>query len=262
MKSPWAWYPYMNKGLAAYMAEELVETDQVLWLDSDVLVVSEPTQLILGEHEDFACCSVDKNVGTSGPNDPNEPYWTALSDYFGVSIDRLPWVRTEFDKLLVRMRLHSGVYSFRRATGLGRAFARDIESMLGSRIAFSQSLPYPGDDVALAFSVVRRNLRWRPLPMSYNFEMTPTSRIYSREEAQNARILHFHSTLGSPSGATWFLNELEHFRPDVAEWLRPRVPLRTKTGGLRKAFLRRYLGHKRKLAQARHQHSCRVMVSV
>lgn len=260
MRSRWDWYPYMNKGLAAQLAEDHVETAQVLWLDSDVILVSEPTSLVLGPDEDFACCAVDKNAGSSGPDDPNEAYWSALAQHFGIAVDALPWVQTEFDKLRVRMRLHSGVYAFRRGLGLGWALAEDMESMLASRITFSRGLPFPGDDVALAFSVVRLNLRWRLLPMSCNYEMTPDSRIYRPDEARKAQILHFHHTLGSPTGSEWFLRELQGFRPDVAEWLRDRVPLATKMGGLHRLVMRRFLRQRRDSHRARHLHSCRITV--
>jgi hypothetical protein len=260
MRSRWDWYPYMNKGLAAQLAEDYAETPQVLWLDSDVIVVSEPTHLLLEPEEDFACCAVDKNAGSSGPDDPNDAYWQALAQHFRIPLDDLPWVQTEFDKLRVRMRLHSGVYAFRRGRGLGRAFAEDMESMLASRIAFSRGLPFPGDDVALAFSVVRLNLRWRLLPMSCNYEMTPTSQIYRPAEARDAQILHFHHTLGSPTGSAWFLRELESFRPDVADWLRARVPLATKLGGLHRQMVRRLLRQRRDGRRTRHVRSCRVTV--
>lgn len=260
MRSSWDWYPYMNKGLAARLADEHAGTEQVLWLDSDVIVVSEPTDLLLTSHEDFACCAVDKNVGSSGPVDPNEVYWQALAEHFGIALDNLPWVQTEYDKHRVRMRLHSGVYSFRRGMGLGRAFADDMESMLASRIAFSRKLPFPGDDVALAFSVVRLNLRWRLLPMSCNYEMTPDSHIYHPEEARSAQILHFHRTLASTDGCAWFLRELEGFRPDVADWLRARIPLDARTGGVHRSVARRLLRYRRDRRRTRHERLCRVTV--
>src|SRR5262249_52282233 len=103
LHSPWDWYPYMNKGLAAQLAEDLVGTPQVIWLDSDVLVVSDPTALLLAAEEDFACCAVDKNVGSTGPQDPNDAYWEALARNFHVHLDQLPWVQTEVDNIRVRM---------------------------------------------------------------------------------------------------------------------------------------------------------------
>src|SRR5688572_27482796 len=261
LRNPWDWYVYMNKALGAALGEELATTEQVLWMDSDCLIVSEPEPLLLAAGEDIACCSVDKNVGSSGPDDPYEAYWKALADHYGVTVDRLPWVETAHDRRRVRFRLHSGVYSFRRGSGLGRTFVEDMESMLASGIAFSRKLPYPGDDVALAFSIVRRSLKWRILPMSCNYEMTPTSEIYRRDDARSAHVLHFHHTLGRPDEAAWFLRELESFRPDVADWLRSRVPLPMKAGGFHRTVVRRVLRTLRSRRQRRHEQACRVMVA-
>lgn len=260
LRNSWDWYIYMNKALAAAIGEELATTDQILWLDTDCLIVSEPAPLLLGPDEDIACCSVDKNVGSSGPEDPYEPYWKALAGHYGMIVDRLPWVETAHDRRRVRFRLHSGVYSFRRGSGVGRSFVEDMESMLSSRIAFSRKLPYPGDDVALAFSIVRRNLRWRLLPMSCNYEMMPTSGIYRQEDARAAHVLHFHHTLARPDQTAWFLRELESFRPDVADWLRSRVPLDYAIGGFPRTVVRRVLRTLRSRKQSSHTRLCRVMV--
>lgn len=261
LRNSWDWYVYMNKALAAALGDELATTEQVIWLDSDCLFVSEPEPLSLQPGEDIACCSVDKNVGSSGPDDPYEAYWKALADHYGVAVDRLPWVETAHDRRRVRFRLHSGVYSFRRGSGIGRGFVEDMEKMLSAGIAFSRKLAYPGDDVALAFSIVRKNLRWRILPMSCNYEMTPASEIYRREDARRAHVLHFHHALASADGTAWFLRELESFRPDVAEWLRTRVPLSAKTGGFPRAVLRRVLRTLRSRRQAKNEAACRVMIA-
>lgn len=260
LRNPWDWYVYTNKAMAAFLGEELVHTEQIVWLDSDVLVVSEPQELILKPSEDFACCSVDKNVGSSGPGDPYESYWAALASYYGLSVDMLPWVKPEQSRSRVRFRLHSGVYSFRCRKQFGRAFLLDLESMLNSRIAFSRDLPYPGDDVAMAFTVIQLNLNWRLLPLAYNYEMTPTSELYERHAASHAKILHYHHALSSADGARWFIRELQTFRPDVADWLRPRVPLLKRTGGFHRTIMRRLLREARDRRWAEHLATCKITV--
>ena len=260
LQNRWDWFTYMNKGLAALLGDELAQTEQVIWLDSDVLVVSAPEQLLLQPNEDFACGSINKNVGSCGPGDPHEPYWQAMAGAYGLPVDSLPWVTTQRDNQVVRFRLHSGVYSFRRGLGLGRRFTSDLETMLGSNIAFTRGLPQPGDDVALAFSVVQLKLRWRNLSHYCNYQMTPSSSSYKRAEAPEAKVLHYHHTLNSHEGSSWFLKELESFRPDIAEWLRPRVPLQSRPGGLRHLVQRRVLRSIRSMRQRKHEAQYRFMV--
>lgn len=241
-----SWYVYMNKALAASIGEQRARTEQLIWLDSDVLVVRDPAPIALSQDEDFACCSLDKNIGSSGPGDRNERYWQALSDEFRFPLDRLPWTETSLDKQRVRFRLHSGVYSFRSGRGLGEMFVKDMETMLTCGIGFARQIPFPGDDVALAFSVSRLGLRWRQLHSSANLEMMPNSKWYSRNDAAEAVVLHYHKALSEEEGCRWFLDELAIVRPDVADWLRSRIPLPTKAGGLRRAAVRRVLHEVRK----------------
>lgn len=251
-----SWYVYMNKALAANVADNIAGTDQVIWLDSDLLVIDEAEELVLGSDEDFACCALDKNVGSTGPDDVNDEYWRALAAKFGQPIELLPWVTTSLDQQAVRFRLHSGVYSYRTGKGLGQAFVDDLQLMLRSKVGFSRQLPFPGDDVALAFSVARLNLKWRQLPASCNFEMTPSSTWYRRSDLHTAKILHFHKALSSNSGADWFLKELELVRPDVAEWLKRRIPLPTKLGGVSRSAARRFLRELRSLRQRQVEQAC------
>jgi hypothetical protein len=250
----------MNKGLVALLGDELAQTEQVIWLDSDVLVVSAPDPLLLQPNEDFACAAVNKNVGSSGPGDPYEPYWQAMADTFRLPIDSLPWIKTQRDNQLVRFRLHSGVYSFRRGRGLGKQFVSDLETMLGSNVAFTRRLPQPGDDVALAFSVIQLKLRWRNLSHYCNYQMTPSSSTYKPTRASEAKVLHYHHTLNSQEGSSWFIKELESFRPDVAEWLRPRLPLESRPAGLHRLIQRRLLRSIRSVRQRMHETQCRFMV--
>lgn len=237
----YSWFGFTNKVLAAMLAEEYASTEQIIWMDSDTLVVEEPELLWLEPDIDFAICSVDKNVGTSGPDDKNEPYWLALSKYYNIDINRLPWVITEFDRQRVRFRLHSGIYAFRRGSGLGKGWLKASEQMFDSHIVYSKEVPFPGDDIALAFGVVEMNLRWRLFPMSYNYEMTPTSSIYKHEELHSAIILHYHYVITQTDSCTWLLKELQSELPDVYNWLKERVPLNPKIGGFHRALVRRCL---------------------
>lgn len=254
------WHPYTNKALAAQVAEEFATTSQVTWLDSDVLVVDEPSGLLLAENEGFAICAFDKNVGSSGPGDRNEAYWQALADYYGVAVCDLPWVKTEVERARVRFRLDSAVYSFRTGTALGRAFVSDFDGMFSSRVAYSRRFPVPSDDVALAFTVIKLGLPWRLLPMAYNYEIGPGSASYRREDLRHAKVLHYRHTLDSAETARWMLGELEGPFPALAEWLRHRVPLERRPGGLRGMVARRALREWRALRSALHQARCRVMV--
>lgn len=256
----YSWYPYMNKALAAMLAEDQASTEQIVFLDADTLIVQEPEGLWLADDTDFAVCSIDKNVGTSGPGDKNEPYWAALSQYYGIDIDRLPWIETEVEKAKVRFRLHSGVFAFRRASRLGQGFLDACERMIASRIGYSSTLPFPGDDVALAFAVVLLNLRWKLLPEAYNYEITPASSVYRQDKLRDARILHYHDCMTEPDECVWALNEISSQLPELYDWLKDRAPIDRNIGGPYRKLIRRALREWRGLQEYRVVAECKACI--
>lgn len=246
---PDSWFCYMNKSLAVMLAEEYAQTEQIIWMDSDTLIIREPRGLWLEPGIDFAVCSTDKNVGSSGSNDQNEPYWIALCDRFGIEIDELPWITTAFEQQKVRFRIHSGVYSYRRNTGLGKKFVETCEQVLHSGVAYSERLPFPGDSVALAFAVILEKLNWRLLPISYNYQITPDSKTYKRQELEQAYVLHYHHAFTKPAQCTWALTEIETQLPEIYSWLKEQVPLMPKIGGFQRQIIRRILKEWRAIQQ-------------
>jgi hypothetical protein len=248
---PDSWFCYMNKSLAVMLAEEYAKTEQIIWMDSDTLVIREPQGLYLEPGMDFAICSTDKNVGSSGKNDRNEPYWMALCDRFGIEIDDLPWITTSFEQQKVRFRIHSGVYAFRRDTGLGSKFVETCEQVLHSGVAYSERLPFPGDSVALAFAVILQKINWHLLPISYNYQITPDSKTYKRQELEHAHVLHYHHAFTKEEQCIWALKEIETQLPEVYFWLKEQLPLMPKIGGFQRQIVRRVLKEWRAIQQKR-----------
>ena len=124
---------------------------------------------------------------------------------------------------------------------MGKGWLKAFEQMFDSHIVYNKELPFPGDDIALAFGVVEMNLRWRLFPMSYNYEMTPTSLIYKHEELHSAIILHYHYVITQADSCTWLLKELQSELPEVYNWLKERVPLNPNIGGFHRSLVRRAL---------------------
>src|SRR5829696_6699474 len=50
---PHGWYAYINKTRALMLAEEQAATEFVGWLDADLLVTGEPSELLPGPQEDI-----------------------------------------------------------------------------------------------------------------------------------------------------------------------------------------------------------------
>ena len=88
----YAWYPYVNKVLAALEAQRTSTTDHICYIDADMIVIGEPELLDLDNDTDVAACAADKNIGSSGEADVTTPYWREISRTLGLNYDDLPWV--------------------------------------------------------------------------------------------------------------------------------------------------------------------------
>ena len=69
------------------MAQESVRAETICWIDSDIIVVAEPTELILKNDEDIVACPIDiKEMGSVGPGDLFESMWQEILRVNGLSI--------------------------------------------------------------------------------------------------------------------------------------------------------------------------------
>src|SRR4051812_9237480 len=73
-------YNFFNKPLAVATAEEEVETDQIAWIDGDMLCVGDLEGLLLDADHDVAACPCDSYPGTTGPGSDHEAYWRAICE--------------------------------------------------------------------------------------------------------------------------------------------------------------------------------------
>ena len=104
--------------------------------------------------------------------------------------------------------------------------------MLNSRVAFNHHVPFPGDDVAMAFVAAQGNIKFQILHEAYNYQITPDSYRYTRSMLKEINVLHYHKCGFDPKQAEWILAELEAELPEFYDWLKSRFPLKSQPGGL------------------------------
>jgi hypothetical protein len=123
-------YPLANKPLLCAYAEQHVDADIIVFLDSDLVFFSEPTEFLLPPEYDIGIRPEHhQTIGSVGSSDPNEAYWLRLYHIAGVTdIDR--FVTTTVDQKKVRAFWNSGVVAFRRSTGICAAWQRTIEQLV------------------------------------------------------------------------------------------------------------------------------------
>jgi len=224
-RDPLAWNNFMNKPLALDWAVREGAAGVVAWLDSDVLVLREPVALALPGGEDFAAAAPDKNLGSTGPEDANDPYWREACRALGVDPDALPRLTTDLEGTRIRLYFNSGVFAFRAASGFAPAYLEDCRRLLAARVASRAAGIFFTDQVVLGLTAHRLGLAWSQLPHAYNRAVGSRSpEGFAPAVLAETVILHYHDALW-PAQAGRLLEGLGEVRPDAAAWLAALGPL-------------------------------------
>src|SRR5579872_4800585 len=193
-----AWQHYTNKAHALLVAEEVALGTQYIWLDSDVMILADPSDhLILRPGEDFAACAPDRGaIGSSGPEDPNDAIWHRACGALGVDVAGLPWVTTCTEGSRIRFYLNSGVFTYGRATGFADSYADDCIRYLEAKTSKTHSEVHFSDQIVLGICAHRMGLNWKLLPHSHNYAChSELSHWLKADELLQARILHYHDMM-------------------------------------------------------------------
>jgi hypothetical protein len=256
---PYPWYSFLNKTRAMCLAEDEAPTEFVGWLDADLLVTGEPTDLLPGPGEDIAACSPDNCGGTTGRGDKCEPFWREACATVGLDVEQLPWVTTEREGDRIRLYWNGGVCVFRRSAGFAADYARCTRRLLDANLASAVTGIFFLEQVSLGLAAVRLNLRRRQLPHTHNYEMGSSihARWYREERLRAARIVHYHDCLW-PSFWPTFLDCLKATHPAVAAWLGPLGPLRNEAPLAYRAAAK-FLRNRRGRGEEQFKAACRLV---
>jgi len=224
----WEWMQFLNKPVALTAVEARAANGAICWIDSDVLFLQDPWSLILPPGVDFTACPADKNVGTSGPDDANEPYWQAVCLALGLDLSRLPMLVTAAESVPVRFYCNSGVFAYRTKSRFGQAFLNDCLTLLAARVASKNAGIFFTDQVVMGLTALRLDLPFAALPFSHNRTMGSKSHAtvtpQGLEGLREAALLHYHDAMWPHFWPT-LLKCLEQSRPEAAEWLRGLGPM-------------------------------------
>lgn len=232
-KDSYSWNHFLNKPHAILEVDERSKTEAIAWLDSDILIVNEPNQLVLQPQESFLACTSDRFGATTGPDDPLEPYWKAICQQLNLDIEALPWVTTEWEKARVRYYFNSGVFVYRRETSFAKQYLENCIRILDAKVSSKVCGFFFTDQIALGLTAAQLNLPWRSLPRSYNYGMSPLKEgdHYNEEEVRNACILHYHGSMW-PSNWVPFSEVIEKAHPQVSTWLNALGPMKNEASFL------------------------------
>lgn len=218
------WFAYLNKTAAVKYVAEQHPHSRIVWLDADILIVGEPSALVLRDGVQFAACASDKNIGTARDDDENAPYFRACCSALGVDYASLPYVETEVERIAIRAYWNSGVYTFKAASGLAQAHHQFTLKLVTNRVASMQSKLFFSDQIALGLAAHALDLKFKGLPGTHNYSVQPATVSASLTRPTDVRILHYHGCLW-PGAFDDLCSGLDTVNPDAAAWLRTQGPL-------------------------------------
>ena len=222
----YAWYHYLNTPIALAAAEELTEASIICWVDSDVLIMSEPSRLRLDDNVDFVAGTIDNGiVGSTGPGSEHEADWLRLLALLDIDPETLPWVESQMDHQRLRLYFQAGVFAYRRGIGFSQYYLDMCTQVLDEGFGFAYRAENYLDQVCLGLAAHKLGLRWRQLDLSHNFPMAsflPTFDV--PEKLAAARVLHYHDAM-QPHFWDTCLQRLETTQPEAYAWLRAREAL-------------------------------------
>jgi hypothetical protein len=211
------WYHYLNKAEALVYLEPQITTEWVTFLDSDMVVASEPTAIV-GDDVDFVACAPDDGlVGSTGPSHRLDPTWTRYFSSVGLKIDDVPMIKEYNTGKYIRLYFNSGLFSYRISTGFGKFYKSSVEKALSEHLGFPYHYEHFTDQIVLGLAAYRMGLRWRELPYGYNLAVDRDASELPDEKMREAVVLHYHKALEKRPDV--FFKRLSVTHPQLHEWL-------------------------------------------
>ena len=159
-------YAVGNKIFVYAWAEETLDRDVLVFLDSDTIFTGEPEALDLADGFDAAIRPAHSTAhNSSGPGHPMDPYWKRVYNLLGVVNEH--YVTTELGTT-TRAYFSAGLIAVRRQAGLFRKWKADF-----LRLTDENCLPESGiarsDEISLAATMLRAMDRVTVLDGRYNY---------------------------------------------------------------------------------------------
>jgi hypothetical protein len=257
----YSWNKFLNKLTALMAVEKVADTKSIAWLDSDLLIVAEPSCLELDGKVDFRACAsdADPNIVITHSQEQNYHYWQEICQVIDINIQSLPWIESQPEKTEIRLYWNSGVFVYRRSTNFAKYYLETFLQLCDAQIASKNCGFFFNDQVVLGLTVVKMGLVWDTLPYSHNFAIG--SKVspdwYGEKDLQTAKIIHYHDAMWD-----WFWDRfieiLSPTQPEVVTWLNNLGAMRNEAP-LQWRATRRVLEFMRSRQELAYSKSCKVL---
>ena len=161
-------YPLANKPLLCAHIEQTVDSEIIVFLDSDLVFFNEPHEFLLPSEYDVGIRPEHhKMIGSEGRSDPNEDYWMNLYNIAGIAAcDQ--FVTTTVDQKNIRAFWNSGVVAMRRSAGIFSTWKQNIEKLIEAGTGINQKNFYYEQSALSATICAKTNKIFKFSP-GYNY---------------------------------------------------------------------------------------------
>ena len=220
------WWNNANKSAVMSQLEGRVPTPNITWMDSDLIVLKPPDDLVPAPGTRFIARAGEGYLGSDG-DDGNSAYWRVLCTLVGINFDDFEMIKSFPELRPIRAYWQSGIYTYEKATGLGRAHYEIIRKLLSSNIGSKTSGIYHQDQVALALACQKLRLAHSEFLPAMNFNLNPLAEKYvAAIPILEVKILHYHHSFYRENMG-WAMERLQQLPEDRLELIRKYVPLTT-----------------------------------
>jgi hypothetical protein len=187
-------YPLANKPLLCAYAEQNIDAEIIVFLDSDLVFFSEPKEFLLPAEYDVGIRPEhEKMIGSEGKNDSNEEYWQHLYQLANVG-DKEVFVTTTVDRKKIRAFWNSGVVAVRRSAGIFTAWQETFMKLLAEGSTIDKKNFYYEQSALSATICAKTDKVWCFSP-NYNYPIHSHNLILDPEKMTDLKeivCLHDH----------------------------------------------------------------------
>lgn len=214
------WYHYLNKPASLLHLDQKISTPWVTFLDSDMLIAREPSELVSPTVDFLACAPDDGLVGSTGPSHPMDATWLQYIRAIGLDPSEIPMIREYNTGKSIRLYFNSGAFSYRRSTGFAKTYWDVMHHVLSLNLGFPNYGEHFTDQVVLGLCALKAGLRWQGLSIGYNLAVDRSVEELPDATFKAATLLHYHKALEHDPSR--FFNRLETNHSELAGWLVPK----------------------------------------
>lgn len=171
LNEKYKYYALANKPIICAHAEETLDYNQIIFLDSDTVVLDEPHALLPGGGFDVGVFPVySKGIGVSNRKDDNYDYWSSLYKIIGSNINNQPTTKTLFGNDEIYGYWNSAVITSKKDSGLYCKWRENLFKVLGADLRPKSSIYFVEESV-LSATILAEKLGVFQLPLSHNFPL-------------------------------------------------------------------------------------------